>query len=68
MCVAWCGDSWTAYIGEEDDRKADGGAAEALHNAARAIDEATARCHIPRQHHLRPRLELQARLALRPPQ
>lgn len=54
-----------AHIDEEDDGEADGAAAEALHNPARAVDEAARSAHVARQHHLRAHLQLYRRPALR---
>ena len=56
-----------AYIGEEDDGQAEGLPAEALHDAARAVDEALRRAHVARQHHLRAHLQVHHRPALRMP-
>ena len=58
--------SRVAYVCKQDNREADGGAAEALHDTAHAVDKAAAHAHVASQHHLRPHLQLQARLALRP--
>ena len=54
-----------AHIGKENNGEADGAAAEALHNAARAVDEAARRAHVACQHHLRAHLQLHCRPALR---
>lgn len=54
-----------SHIGEADDGQADGAAAEALHDAPRAVDKAQPGRHIARQQHLRPHPQLHRCLALR---
>ena len=53
-----------AYFCKEDHGQADSVPNKALHDSARAIDEAAARADIARQHHLRSHLQLQYSLAL----
>lgn len=61
------GQRQSAHAGEEDDGQADGLPAEALHDAARAVDEAPRSAHIARQHHLCAHLQVHHRPALRRP-